>query len=303
MNKERKFANSYYLSPDELYPLGRVPDWLDLEINTNCNIICRKCFREFYIPQTEHMDIDFAIKIVGEFGLKGGKSIRFIERGEPTLSPNLVVFVKYAHLFGLRTVINTNCIELTPELSKQLIDAGISQISCAIDSCEEGTYKILQGNHYKEVIENVKMVYELSRDTDTIIQVHVNVQPENMEEVYMGIYNAFFERYADKVIHQPTYDIHNFAEDVELDSKPCIEPWRRLIVLVDGRVMVCPSCFNYITKHVFTVGDLKVENLEDIWDGIWMEQIRDWHLKGELDKMMPCRSCRLRRYINEEKKK
>ena len=248
------------------------------------------------------MDIDLALKIIGEFGLKGGKSIRFIERGEPTLSPNLVKYVKYAHLFGLRTVINTNCIELTSDLSKELIDAGISQISCAIDSCVESTYKSLQGDHYKKVIENVKKAYELSRNTDTIIQIHVNVQEENIEEVYMGIYNAFFERYADKIIIEPTYDLHNFNEDVELDPHPCIEPWRRLIVLVDGRVMLCPACFNYQNERVFLVGNLNKQNLESIWNNSLLDLIMMWHLNGMLDKIWHCRSFRIRRYTNEKKR-
>ena len=307
MNKENvsdnieEFLGNYYIGPDNLYPLGRVPAWLDLEINNNCNILCKKCFRQFYIPETKHMEFTLAKRIIKEFGEKGGKSIRFIERGEPTLSPFLVDFVHYSNLFGLRTVINTNCIKLTPELSIQLIEAGISQISCAIDSCNKKTYEILQGKHYDKVIENVKEVYKLSRNTNTIIQIHVNIQEENTQEVYTGVYNAFFERYSDKVIHQPTYDLKNFDQDVKLDSKPCIEPWRRLIVLVDGRVMLCPACFNYHTEEVFLVGDLKDQTLESIWTGSLLDLIRGWHSYGMLDKMWPCRSCRLRRYTNEKR--
>jgi len=260
---------------------------------------CKKCFRTFYIPETEYMDQKLAMDIIEEFGKKGGKSIRFIERGEPTLSPSLVTYVKYADVWDLRSVINTNCIELTPKLSNDLINAGISQISCAIDSCQEETYKLLQGNHFKKVILNLKEVYKLSRNTDTIIQVHVNIQKENAEEVYMGIYNDFFEQYSDKVIHQPTYDICNFKKDVELDSKPCIEPWRRLIVLVDGRVMVCPACFNYHTKQVYVVGNILKQSIEEIWNSSLLDVIRTWHSNKMLWKMWPCRSCRVRRYINE----
>ena len=301
INMEKEFVDSYYLDANDFPPLGRVPKWLDLEINTNCNIICSKCFRKFYIPKTEYIDWNLAIKIIWEFGQKGGKSIRFIERGEPTLCPDLVIYVQIANDLGLRTVINTNGIELTPELSKNLINAGISQISCAIDSCHEETYEKLQGRSFKRVISNLKEVYKLSRNTKTIIQVHVNVQKENAEEVYMGRYNDFFEQYSDKVIHQPTYDICNFDEDNYLDHKPCIEPWRRLIVLVDGRVMLCPACFNYHTKKVFEVGDLSTKSLESIWNRILMRKIRKWHLDGELNKMWPCRACRVRRYTNKKK--
>lgn len=300
INFEREFLDGYYLGPKGLFPLHKVPPWLDLEINTNCNIICKKCFRRFYIPETEHMDLKFAKTIITEFGRKGGKSIRFIERGEPTLSPILISVVNHANNKGLRTVINTNCIELTPSLTHRLIDAGISQISCAIDSCNKETYKLLQGNHFDKVIKNVKKAYELSRNTKTTIQIHVNIQEENAHEVYTGLYNAFFERYADKVIHQPTYNLHNFEQDVKLDSNPCIEPWRRLIVLADGRVMLCPACFNYHTKEVFLVGNLYSQTLETIWNSPLLEVIRKWHLNGELDNMWPCRSCRLRRYTTEK---
>lgn len=298
---EKEFVKDYFLPPNYIKPLGKVPEWLDVELNTNCNIVCKKCFRTYYIPKTEYMKEIPMLCIIQEFGMMGGKSIRFIERGEPTLSPNLVLAIKTADIWDLRSVINTNCIKLTPKLSKQLIDYGISQISCAIDSSEEETYKLLQGDHFHTVISNLKEVYRLSRDTETIIQVHVNIQKENAEEVYMGRYNAFFEQYSDKVIHQPTYEISNFDEDNNLDHKPCIEPWRRLIVLVDGRVMLCPACFNYHTEVIFEVGNILNESLEDIWNSELMKEIREYHLNGELNKMWPCRSCRVRRYINKKK--
>ena len=118
----------------------------------------------------------------------------------------------------------------------------------------------------------------------------------------MGLYNDFFAQYSDKVIHQPTYDISNFNEDNTLDHKACIEPWRRLIVLVDGRVMLCPACFNYHTEEVFEVGNFLTESLEDIWHGEIMKEVRKWHLNGNLNKMWSCRSCRVRRYANERGK-
>jgi MoaA/NifB/PqqE/SkfB family radical SAM enzyme len=302
MNFEREFLDNYYVRPDTLYPLGKVPAWLDLEINTNCNIICRKCFRRFYIPDTQYMDSKLAVKIIKEFGRKGGQSIRFIERGEPTLSPDLVDLVEYASDYDLRSVINTNCIKLDKGLIEDLIDAGISQISCAIDSCDKKTYEILQGDHFEKVIKNVKSLYKLSRGTNTQVQIHVNIQEENAQEVYNGIYNAFFERYADKVIHQPTYNLYDFNENVELDSNPCIEPWRRLIVLADGRVMICPACLNYHNEEVYEVGNLNEQTLEDIWTGKKMNLVRTWHSNNQLNKMWPCRSCRLRRYTNEKSK-
>lgn len=300
MTNIEDFLDGYYLDSKHGCSVGKVPPWLDLEINTNCNTICVKCFRRFYIPKTEHMDLKLARKIIKEFGEKKGKSIRFIERGEPTLSPILAYVVKYAYNLGLRTVINTNCVELNPELSKRLIENGISQISCAIDSCDKKTYELLQGNNFDKVFYNLKCLYELSRGTGTFIQVHVNVQKENAQEVQTGVYKAFFEQYADKVIHQPTYDLYNFEQNVKLDSTPCIEPWRRLIVLADGRVMLCPACFNYKTKQVFLVGDVTVQNVESIWTGSLLRRIRKWHLEGELDNMWPCRSCRLRRYTSEK---
>ena len=131
----------------------------------------------------------------------------------------------------------------------------------------------------------------------------MNIQNQNAQEVYTGVYNAFFEQYADKVIHQPTYDLSNFSQDVILDSTPCIEPWRRLIILADGRVMLCPACFNYRTKEVYLVGNINSQTIEEIWTGSILREIRQWHLEGKLDLMWPCRSCRLRRYTSEKSDK
>jgi len=295
-----KTINSYYWDGNEY--IKNVPSLLDLEINTTCNSKCAKCFRhnDFYVPENEYMTLFFAKIVISEFAQKGGHSIRFIERGEPTLSPILVDVVKYAHERGLRTMINTNCKVLTPELSKKLIDAGISMISCDVDSCEKETYEILQGKSYEKVIENIKALYQYGKNKMRI-EIHMNLQPENKQEAESGKFEQFFSQYAHKVGIDRSYDLTNF-DFIGIEGKACIEPWRRLIVLVNGDVILCPAGINYKTKKIHDLGNLHDKSLQDIWKGKEMEQIREWHKEQKPGLYEPCGSCRLRRYIKELKK-
>ena len=70
----KEFIKNYYLKDEEL---GKVPQWLDLEINTNCNLICKKCFRTYYIAKTEFMNLGLIERIIKEFGEKG---MTFVQR-------------------------------------------------------------------------------------------------------------------------------------------------------------------------------------------------------------------------------
>lgn len=283
----------YFL--EKIKDSGIVPEWLDLEINTDCNIVCKKCFRTYAKIYPEHMSFKFAMKIIREFAEKGGQSLRLSERGEPTLSPMLVDCVKYAKLMGVpRVLINTNCVNLTPKLSKKLVEAGITQITCSIDSCEKETYELLQGKNYEKVIRNIKSLKEIA-DGQVFIRIQMNLQEENRREAEIGLYEEFFKPYANEVHIKPTFEVWNFDKDVKLNTTPCMEPWRRIVVLINGDCMICPAGINYFTDERFLVGNLHEKSLEQIWNGRKMRKIRKWHLEGQLDKMWCCKSCRIRR--------
>ena len=47
--------------------IGRIPPLLDLELNTDCNLRCKKCFQGIAPPKRETMDLGLIEKVITEF--------------------------------------------------------------------------------------------------------------------------------------------------------------------------------------------------------------------------------------------
>lgn len=68
---------------------------------------------------------------------------------------------------------------------------------------------------------------------------------------------------------------------------PCSHMWSTVVIAWDGRVVPC--CFDY--DAVMTMGDLKTQTLEEIWNGEPYRKLRAAELAGTNDSPL-CRNCK-----------
>jgi len=103
-----------------------------LEPTTACNIHCQGCYRENK-PES-HTPLKLAIK-----DLETLKNMRrtdgiSIAGGEPLIYPEIVELVRYIASQGWKPIINSNGHALTPDMVKELKNAGLFGFTFHVDS-------------------------------------------------------------------------------------------------------------------------------------------------------------------------
>ena len=142
------------------------PPHLELELNYSCNLRCPMCtwaIEQAAERKEDWFNFEDYKKIIDEAVATGTKSIRLCYINEPLIRKDIDQFIKYAVDAGiLDVIITTNGTLLTKEMSKKLIDAGLTKMSISLDAVTEETYnKIRVGGNFKITTKNIHDFLEL----------------------------------------------------------------------------------------------------------------------------------------------
>jgi len=248
------------------------------------------------------MPFNMIRKLLREYSEKGGESVKFTYRGEPLLYPRIYDAIKLAKKLGIPHVIfNTNAVLLIPEMTKKLIEVGLDEIICSVDSCNSETYKQLQGNGFKEVVHNI-MVLGILRYCSGIPKVRIQAcrNTINNDEIGSGKYKQFWKEYVDEIVINKQFDLSDQEEDYTVLNDFCCEDlFERLVVLVDGTVLPCCAAYDYVNDIAYSVGNIKKKSLEKIYNSKKLNKLRDLHIKGRSHEIEMCRKCRIRKELIE----
>jgi len=123
------------LTPENYYRLpwnlaDNAITWL--EPTTKCNIHCEGCYREN--DPKGHKPLETVINELGTIKRLRKTDGISIAGGEPLIYPHIVELVRYIASQGWKPIINSNGQELTPELVKELTDAGLVGFTFHVDS-------------------------------------------------------------------------------------------------------------------------------------------------------------------------
>lgn len=89
--------------------------------------------------------------------LSQAESVDLTGGGEPLLSPILLNMVWAARQAGCKVGFSTNAVKLTPELSEQMVAAGLDWISFSVDAASAELYnQIRQGSNFDVVTSNIR---------------------------------------------------------------------------------------------------------------------------------------------------
>jgi hypothetical protein len=102
-----------------------------LEITDTCNIHCEGCYRQ---RMTGHKTLDEIKTEIAFFKQWRNPDNVSIAGGEPLIHPQIVEIVAHIAESGLKPIILTNALALTPELLRELKKAGLAGFTVHIDS-------------------------------------------------------------------------------------------------------------------------------------------------------------------------
>jgi len=130
------------------------PDMIIIEPTNRCNIRCIMCGRTYFKTPQGDMDIKLYSKILDQIRIPLG--IFHFGLGEPLLHPDIVEMIRIARRKGMHPSIITNGTILTPEMSRDLIRAGITSIGISLDApTKKGFEYVRPGAHFETVVRNI----------------------------------------------------------------------------------------------------------------------------------------------------
>ena len=250
------------------------PVHLDLELSTRCNLNCKFCFRQDYKYSSKDMDYDLANYIIDEAEEMGVKSIKFNWRGEALLNSEFSNIFRSAKISNLYTMLNTS---LAQELSANelgIIAIYIDELDVSIDSMHKETYeKIRKGASFERTLINLRHLYDY-RQKHNMPSIIINRRTSELtiesDEQFMYQLSQIGKFKFDIRPAMPRNKEDFYFEDIYYigefprQRKYCGQPSRRMVVDVEGDVWAC--CVSYTDEEALFLGNIKDENLSEIWD-------------------------------------
>ena len=283
------------------------PPHLEFELNYSCNLRCPMCtwaVEDAAEKKEDWFTFEDYKKVIDEAVSIGTKSIRLCYINEPLIRQDIDQFIKYAVDAGILDVlITTNGTLLTKQMSKKLIEAGLTKINVSLDAVTNEIYdKIRVGGNLDVTVQNIhdfldirkEMNKKLPKITLTFVTSKINFHE----------YDEFVSNWKDKVdslgiqhLQNPfgegRFEDEKMGEDIILKRSPipekfhCSEPFKRLTLRSNGDTLPC--CSFYAVDLV--IGNWKENSLEEIWNNDKMKELREIHKTGDYQKNNVCKNC------------
>ena len=275
--------------------LTKFPLYLLIEPTSICNLRCIMCFQvDNSFTKKKYMGMmpwSIFSKAVDEAASKGCKAITLASRGEPSLHPKLPEMIKYISDRGILDLkINTNATRLDDKLAYSILENNVSELVFSVDAGTKETYEQIRvlGKFHKVVqnIKNFKYIrdkhFKKSKCITRIAGVKVKKE-QNIDQMV-----SFWKKYVDEVSIKPAtprWDSYN-NEPINIKHS-CSQLWERMYVWYDGKINPCD--FDY--KSFLSVGNIKNNSLEEIWNSKEYNSLRKKHLEKKRSDCFPCDRC------------
>lgn len=145
-----------------------------------CNIHCLHCYRDAGDRQREELTTEEGKRLLTEAASCGFRIFVF-SGGEPLLRPDLAELVAFAKSLGLRPVLGTNGILLTPEKVAELKAAGLAAAGISLDSISSERHDWFRQS--PGAWEGAVAGMRACREAGLPFQVHTTVMDWNESEV------------------------------------------------------------------------------------------------------------------------
>jgi len=225
-------------------------------------------------------------RVVDESLDMGARLFNLAQYGEPLMDQCLEERVEYITKRGAEVFFFTNGSLMTRERTRKLLDAGLKSIAFSIDGATKKTYEaIRQGLNFDTVYKNVHEFIKEANGTCSI-RIHMVAQAENIHEIPLmagvwcgpGTYMTWVPR--------ENRDGKGALMDAS-SNDPCSQPFRTLIVLTDGRAVLC--CQDW--EGEMPLGNVFQESVARVWERRLFEKAREKHRSGKKKEIPLCSRC------------
>ncbi len=302
----------------------RAPVMAWLEITRQCNLRCAHCFVEGGVKRNGELETSRILRLLDEWAALGVFSV-IVTGGEPTVHPDFVEIVNYAHRLGFVVGIATNGIPMTAKLMAKLPKDDVV-VSVSIDEIH-GQGAATGESDFAFATRRLLEIGAAGFNTSIMTTTHRgNVRQQHdviawAREHGVALRSVPFVPMGRGALHD---ELRNLAEDAELAARFWIEEevWEREF---DGNLGLCAGAiFNFLLTMVYATrrcmsgrglcyvnsagdvypcttcsgnkvlcaGNVQMQDFAEIWHGEWEIRAITWRTFERT-----CHGCAL----NEEK--
>jgi MoaA/NifB/PqqE/SkfB family radical SAM enzyme len=276
-----------------------IPPWPSvywIDIVRECNLRCIMCPQSKELtPKPARMPVPAFRHIIDD--VCGNRPlVKLYLSGEPLLHENLFEMIDYAATRGCSTMIHTNAVALTGEMSRRILSSRLAFLSFSFDGGAPGVYERLRPPaKFAEVRSNIQRYLDLRRSCGS--GPHTTVEIIRMREtdsLLQDFVREWMAAGADDVRIAEYLTWHGLVEDRRVESrsesggyKPCAAPFRYGCILSDGTAVPC--CLDVNGR--MSLGHIARGRFRDIWAGNDYRRLRLAMLTGALPPGCICSGC------------
>ncbi len=261
------------------------PKILKIEVTNRCNGRCIFCSHKFLAKRLIDMPLETVKKLLNEASTWKPK-VQFSGISEPTLYPYLVEAVKYCHGKGMISCFNTNGMLMTPNLTRELVKAGLSEFLLAIDGRDREIYeKIRVGLNFETVKYNIQEAWKICRSSKTKMHLlHVKCR-ENQHDI--RDIEKYWRSYAHKSHISSEIPLTLGHPDADKGrvlpqhNKVCDRPWTQLIIRANGNIPLC--CVDLTDKYI--MGNIYKNSMLEIFNSKKFDKLKQRIKKGYIPEL------------------
>lgn len=306
--KEYREKYEASLNYENNYSILDFPITVTLEMINKCNLKCIMCYTDHHKKIKSTLSIQDLDKFLNECKKFKAPAI-IIGLGSEILMYKGIkeVVTKIMQANFLDVMFSTNATLLNEEMSKFLIESGVTRVVISLDAATEDTYKIIRSkNELKKVENNILKLVELKKKYKTdlpVVRLSYVVQKENIDE--LKVFKSKWENIVDYIDIQEQIDFNPVKEIEKWDTEKnfeigdeilpnaiCSYPFNSLHLYADGEIRPCCNFYGL----GLPLGNIKKISLEEAWQGEKIKKIREGLLTKKPNRV--CKECILQRSKN-----
>lgn len=278
-----------------------MPNFVQLEVTTKCNLKCKYCLRNSDPSKVVTVDMSFDLfkRIISQ--LKGRTpDVSLVGLGEPLLNPDIfsmICFIKQRS--GIEVSLIDNFMLINRENSLALIDSGLDYLYVSFDHVAEEEFEERRtGANFKNIVSNIKLFLNTRKEVNAkkpLLFFKSTIESKNFSQIPQLI--KFVEDIgADginfgKMIDFDAYGIKSppllnkkdvpktniMVDPCELSKSYECDATRGLYVTFDGRVLPCGLMAEWVYRSDYPqvqLGDLTKETIDQVWRSKRFRELR-----------------------------
>jgi MoaA/NifB/PqqE/SkfB family radical SAM enzyme len=161
------------------------PSLLVLDPTYKCNLRCISCrcpAISRYFDDSQSLTMQDYQRLISQFHTLGGRNIA-VFGGEPLLCSNIFEILSCANSYNMHTSISTNGLLLTKTTTKDLIDAGLNQLTLSIDGTGPVYDTIAGAARFDKLVESLEALTQAMKSSGSSsmnVGIHTTVMRHNV---------------------------------------------------------------------------------------------------------------------------